>query len=109
LNPFDAYNCLRYAMTLDFLRRFDEAGTLMKRANELDPNGYYITAHLGWHEVQLAANAERERNYAQAREFYTKAKEWFDRSLLIQYDYNDVAIRYEAIVQRKLTELAEMK
>ena len=109
LNPFDAYNYLRYAMTLDYLKRFDEATPLMKRANDLDPNGYYIRAHQGWHCVQLAANAEWDGKYAEAREFYTKAKEWFERSLRVKYYDNTIAIRYQVIVQRKLTELAQMK
>ena len=109
LNPFDAYNCLRYAMTLDYLKRFDAATPLMKRANDLDPNGYYIRAHQGWHFVQLAANAEWDGKYDQAREFYTNAKEWFERSLRVKYYDNTIAIRYQGIVQRKLTELAQMK
>jgi O-antigen ligase len=109
LNPFDAYNYMRHGMTLDFLRRFDEASPLMKRANELDPNGYYVLAHLGWHWVQLAANEERNSRYAQARNFYTKAIEWFDQSQLLNYDDNTVARRYKDIVLRKLAELAQKK
>jgi O-antigen ligase len=53
LNPYDPISRLRCGMSLDWLKRFDEAEPCFAAAARLDPNGYYVTAHLGWHRVQL--------------------------------------------------------
>ena len=52
-NPHDANSPLRYGMCLDWLGRQAEAQPWFDRAAELDPNGYYTVAHVGWHYVQL--------------------------------------------------------
>jgi len=92
LNPYDAYSYLRYGMCLDWVGRHTEAGRYIARAAELDPNGYYTVAHVGWHYVQL-------ENYAAARP-------WFERSRALQWQNNPIATNYLAIVRRKLLELA---
>jgi len=56
LDPYDGYNWLRYGMCLDKFSpdegRRREAEPYYKRADELDPNGYYMSANIGWHYMQ---------------------------------------------------------
>ncbi len=92
LNRFDGYSFLRYGMCLDWLGRHAEAGPYFERANELDPNGYFCMAHIGWHYVQL--------------EDYAAAKPWFERSLRLQWNDNPIAVSYLEIANRKLLEAA---
>jgi O-antigen ligase len=67
LNPLDPYPPLRYGMCLHLLERHEEAGPYFEKTDQLDPNSYYIAAHLGWHHFQL--------------ENYQEAKKWFERSM----------------------------
>src|SRR5664280_161797 len=90
LNRFHGSSYMRYGMCLDWVGRAQEARTYFARAIELDPNGYFINAHMGWHYVQ-------EQDYAAARE-------WLQRSLRLQPTYNPIASSYLPIVKRKLLE-----
>lgn len=93
LNPFNGYNYMRYGMCLDWLERFDEAVLYFNKADELDPNGYFMLAHMGWHYVESG-------NYAAARP-------WFERSLRLQWEDNEMAESYlEKIIKPRLLEAA---
>jgi len=92
LNRFDGYNHLYYGMCLDKLDRHDEAGVCFNRANELDPNGYFTAAWIGWHYLQL--------------DDYAAARCWFERSLKLQWKDNSVAVTYLKIVNARLLEAA---
>jgi len=92
LNRFDGYNYLRYGMCLDWIDRHDESGPYFNRADELDPNGYYTAANIGWHYVQV--------------EDYAAAKPWFERSLRLEREGNTIAAVYLQIVERKMLETA---
>lgn len=89
-NPFDGYNYLRYGMCLDWLDRPEEAEPFFWKAEELDPNGYFTLAHVGWHYMQTG-------NYAAARP-------WFERSLRLQWQDNDLAAKNLEIVSMRLLE-----
>lgn len=92
LDRYDAYSPLRYAMCLDWLGRTNESEPFYSRAEELDPNGYYTVAHVGWHYVQIG-------NYAAARP-------WFERSLRLESLDNPIAKNYLDLCNRRLLEAA---
>ncbi|HUA67258.1 MAG TPA: tetratricopeptide repeat protein, partial [Candidatus Saccharimonadales bacterium] len=92
LDPFDAYDYLRYGMCLDWLGRHDEAGPYYSRAEALDPNGYFTVANIGWHYVQTGD--------------YAAAQAWLQRSLRLEWTENTIAHSYWDIVGSKLTENA---
>ena len=92
LNAHDPYGFTRYGMCLHWLGKHAESGFYVKRAFELDHNNHYIVAHVGWH-------------YAQLKEWAT-AKKWFERSLSLQWQKNDMATSYLEIINRKLAETA---
>jgi tetratricopeptide (TPR) repeat protein len=90
LDPYDGYNYMGYGICLDWVGRHDEAETYFQQAEELDPNGYFIVANIGWHYVQAG-------NYAAARM-------WLQRSLLLNgNDDNIIGHTYWYIVQDRLT------
>jgi len=91
-NPYDGYNYLRYGMCLDFLERFEEAEPYINKADELDPNNYYMAANIGWHYVQAG-------NYAAARP-------WLERSLRLKWKENVIATSYLALADERLREAA---
>lgn len=88
LNPWDGYNYLRYGLCLDWLDRQSEAGPYINRADELDPNGYYMAAYIGWHYEQTGD--------------YAAARTWFQRSILLQSKNNDIALSHVEITNQKL-------
>jgi tetratricopeptide (TPR) repeat protein len=92
LDRYDSYNYLRLGMCLDWLDRHDEAGPCFNRADALDPNGYYTTAHVGWHYVQIGD--------------YSAARAWLERSLRLHWQGNATASSYLSIAERKLVESA---
>jgi len=92
LNRYDGYSVLRFAMCLDWVGRRTESEPFYNRAEELDPNGYYTAAHVGWHYVQIG-------NYAAARP-------WFERSLQLQWKNNPIATTYLELCNRRLSEAA---
>ena len=94
LNPFDGYNYLRTGLCLDWLNRQGESEKWFARAEECDPNGYYLAANIGWHYVQTGD--------------YAAARQWFIRSLKLDGN-NPIAQNYLAICDRKLVEKASGK
>jgi hypothetical protein len=93
LNPHDAYSFLWQGLCLDWLGRHDEARPLVMRAEELDPNGYYTVAHVGWHYVQAGQ--------------YAAARSYFERSMRLQWKNNPIAQNYLEICNRRLEDLAK--
>lgn len=94
LNPHDGYNYLRTGMCLDWLNRQGESEPWFAQAEACDPNGYYMTANIGWHYVQAGD--------------YATARQWFMRSLKLDGN-NPIALNYLAICERKLIEKASGK
>jgi O-antigen ligase len=92
LDPYDGYNYMGYGMCLDWLGRQSESGPYFNRADELDPNGYYVAAHVGWHYVQLGD--------------YAAARIWFRRSELLEPEGNDIADSYMEVVESRLLKAA---
>jgi tetratricopeptide (TPR) repeat protein len=92
LNPWEGYAYLRYGMCLDWLDRSDEAEEFFWKAEALDPNGYFMVAHVGLHYAHL-------RNWAAARE-------WFERSLRLEWEDNPIARSYLQICNTRLMEEA---
>jgi O-antigen ligase len=92
LNPYHSSSFMRKGMCLDWLGRPTEAFTQFNRAVHLDPNGYFTTAHMGWHYVQV--------------EDYAAARVWFERSLRLQTKDNPVADSYLRIVNERLLNAA---
>jgi O-antigen ligase len=95
LNPFDGYNYLGTGMCLDWLDRHAEAGPFYRRAESLDPNGYYTVAYIGWHYVQVGD--------------YPAAREWLERSLRLEWNENVIGHSYLDLVEQKLAENASGK
>jgi O-antigen ligase len=91
LNPHDGYNYLRTGMCLDWLGQTAQAGPFFSAAEVRDPNGYYMTANIGWHFVQLGD--------------YSAAQQWFNRSLKLNRQ-NETAWNYLNICSPKLAEQA---
>lgn len=92
LNRYDAGSNLRHGMCLDWLGKHDEAWKYFDRAEELDPNGFYTVAHVGWHFVQI--------------EDYAAARPWFERSTRLEWKQNQIAFNYLALCDRRLLEAA---
>lgn len=92
LNPYDGYNYLGYGMCLDWLDRPGEAAPYFDRANALDPNGYFTTANIGWHYVQVGD--------------YAAARSWLERSLRLDWQSDGTAANYLKIAEQKLLEHA---
>ncbi len=92
LNRFEGYNYMRYGMCLHWLERHAQAQHFFERACQLDPNGYFAAAHMGWHYVQLGQ--------------YAAAKPWLERSHRLQWKDNTIADTLLVIVNRRLTEAA---
>ncbi len=90
LNRYDGYSFMRYGMCLDWLGKRAEANTFFDKAVELDPNGYFTAANVGWHYVQTGD--------------YAAARVWFDRSKRLEWNDNAIADAYLPIVNQKLLE-----
>lgn len=91
-NPYDGYNYLRFGQCLDYLGKTNEALAYFYRADELDPNGYYTSAFVGWHHVQAGD--------------YAAARPWLERSVRLQRTNNLIAVSYLGIVNDRLLEKA---
>ncbi len=92
LNRYDGYSYMRSGMCLHWLDRHTEAKPYFERAYQLDPNGYFVVAHMGWHYVQLGQ--------------YAAAKPWLERSHRLQSVDNPIADRYLEDVNKWLMEAA---
>ena len=88
-NPHDAYSYLRYGMCLDWLGRHQESVTYFRSAVELDPNGYFTSAVLGWHYYVIGE--------------YGLAKMALEKSLKLRAGpLNPIAANYHDLVLKKL-------
>ena len=67
--------------------------SVLNKADELDPNGYFTMANVGWHYVQSGD--------------YAAARPWFERSLRLQWKSNDMAVAYLEIIKSRLLEAAQ--
>jgi len=92
LNPYEAKAAVGLGMCLDWLGRPEEAQRHFDRATELDPNGYYTVAQVGWHYMQI-------QNYAAARP-------WFELSSRLKWPTNEIAANYLKIIDTRLLEAA---
>ncbi|MEN9574789.1 MAG: hypothetical protein RL514_2644 [Verrucomicrobiota bacterium] len=90
LNPYDAFARLRYGMCLDLLDAHPLATRHFLRALELDPNGGFTLAHVGWHYAQL--------------EDWAKVKTFTERSLKVQPNDNPMAELFLATARERLAE-----
>jgi tetratricopeptide (TPR) repeat protein len=90
LNPYYPFSYLGYAVCLDLLKEHSKAVPLYEKALQLDPNGYYTAAWMGWHYVQI--------------EEWAKSKEWFEKSMRLVWG-NKMAATYLDIVNKRLAEL----
>ena len=87
LNPYDPYSQLRYGMCLHWIDNHKAAGPYFSKALQLDPNGFYTRAHVGWHYFQLGE--------------WALSKEWFERSLQMNWYDNPIARSYLDILKNK--------
>jgi O-antigen ligase len=92
LNPYDGYNHLSAGMCLDWLDKHDAAEAEFRKAEALDPNGYYTVADIGWHFVQAQDDAA--------------ARQYFLRSLRLMTGGNDVAQNYLRLTEQRLMDKA---
>jgi Flp pilus assembly protein TadD len=92
LDPYDGYNHLRSGMCLDWLEKQDAAEAEFRKAEALDPNGYYMVANIGWHFVQVGDDAA--------------ARQYFLRSLGLQTLGNDIAQNYLRLTEARLIDKA---
>lgn len=97
LDPLNSYNWLRYGMCQDWIGDGEQSEAAYQHANELDPNGYFTTATIGWHYVQAGD--------------YAGARTWFQRSIDLEWDkaINPLPFEYMPIIERRLTEAAAVK
>lgn len=95
LNPFDGHNYLETGLCLDWLDRHAEAGPFYRRAEALDPNGYFTVANIGWHYFQIGD--------------YLAAREWLERSLRLEWDENTIGHSYLDLAEQKLVQNASGK
>jgi len=86
---------LSTGMCLDWLDRFAESGPYYRRAESLDPNGYFTVAHIGWHYFQVMD--------------YLAAREWLERSLRLEWSENVIGHSYLDLVDQRLAETASGK
>jgi O-antigen ligase len=90
LNPWYAYNYLRYAWCLDWLERFSEAQPYIERAAQLEPRGQYMASRIGMHYLQMGD--------------FAAGRVWFERSLALQWQDNETSRKYLKIVNDRLLE-----
>lgn len=90
-HPFDGDYYVGWGMCLDFTGRHAEAETIFQKADELDPNGYFVAAHVG-------------RHYVEAGE-YAAARPWLERSLRLSQT-NPIAASFLQIANARLLESA---
>ena len=96
VNPWGGYTLLSpwagYGWCLDWLGRSDKSAWYFQRADELDPNNYFVADYIGLHYVQLGD--------------FAAAKPWFERSLRLRGENNDIARSYLPIIATRMQEAA---
>ncbi len=90
-NPHNGYNYMRWGMVLDYLGDHPAAEPMFLRANELDPNGYFTSAHVGKHYVDAGE--------------YASARPWLERSLWL-FRTNEIAASNLQLANQRLLEAA---
>jgi O-antigen ligase len=88
LNPYYAFNPMRYGMCLDWIGESDKATHYFDLAEKLDHNNFYIAVFVGRHYVELGD--------------YLKAQQWFGFSLSLSY--NQLALWNLDMINKKLTD-----
>jgi O-antigen ligase len=81
-----------YGWCLDWLGRSDKSAWYFFRADELDPNNYFVADQIALHYVQLGD--------------FAAAKSWFERSLRLEWRNNAVARNYLPIINNRMLEAA---
>ncbi len=66
LNSYDPHGLIGQGRCLDWLGKHEEAAASFKKAETLDPNGYYTAAYIGWHHFQTAD--------------YDMSRQWLEKS-----------------------------
>jgi tetratricopeptide (TPR) repeat protein len=92
LNPWNSDHYARAGAVLDWLDRSGESTAKFARAEELDPNGYFTVAFIGYHYVNTG-------NYA-------AAKPYFERSIRLEFEDNPMAKNYLQITKQRMLEAA---
>ncbi len=90
-HPFDSDYYVGWGMCLDFTDRHAEAEPVFLKADELDPNGYFVAAHIGRHYVESAE--------------YAAARPWLERSLWLS-PTNTIAASLLQLANARLLETA---
>ena len=86
------FNLIGHGACLDELKQHDEAFKYFDRAVLLDPNSSFPADYMGWHYVQTGD--------------YAAAREWFERSLRLEWKENIMAKTYLQICEDRLRENA---
>jgi O-antigen ligase len=94
LNPYDPYSRLRYGMCLHWIGQHAAAQPYFDQALELDPNSYYMLAHMGWHYFQL--------------ERYVEARRYFMRSHRLNWWNNPMTLSYLRVIEEREKEKAAL-
>ena len=96
LNPWGGYSQLSpwigYGWCLDWLGKTEESRAYFQKADELDPNNYFVADYVGLHYVQSGD--------------YAAARTWFERSMRLQGNDNLIARNYLEIVNKRMMEAA---
>lgn len=90
-NPLSGYHYMRWGMVLDFLGDHQAAEPMFLKADALDPNGYFTSAHVGKHYVDSGE--------------YAAARPWLERSLLL-FRTNEIAEVNLKLANQRLLEAA---
>jgi hypothetical protein len=98
---------LRAGMCFDWLKKADQGSYYFARANELDPNFYYVMTNQGWHRMNVAFEAYNKGDFAKALQYFKEARCYLDRSQY--FVLNDIARVYLPIVDEKIAELSKGK
>ena len=97
LNPYDTHGLIGYGRCLDWIGESKEAAGYFAKAAELDGNGYFTLAYLGWHHFQI--------------EDYPTARKWFEKSreLMPNETINPIPSSYLKSIDEKLKGLSAPK
>jgi tetratricopeptide (TPR) repeat protein len=87
-NPYDCYNYLKFGQCLDYLGRTNEALPYFLRADELDPNGYFTSALVGWHYREIGD--------------FAACRAWSERSLRLERTNNPAEVNLRIANDRLL-------
>jgi O-antigen ligase len=95
LNRWDPFAPMRYGMCLDWLDKHDEALPWFQQALEVDPNNFITRGMMAWHHFQKGD--------------FIAAREWNEKSVMMNWTSNPQALAYREIIQRAIEEEARKK